>query len=65
MPKQSTRTKNRNYYRKECKLNAILSEKLLKNGAKNTAEIYLKRAYEDYDRYVRYGGKLKFSQITK
>lgn len=65
MPKQNIRTKNRNYYRKECKKNAMTSEKLIKYGDRNTAEIYIKRAYNDYDKYVKYGGKLKFSQITK
>lgn len=65
MPKQSIRTKNRNYYRKQCKINASMGEKMLKLGSKATATIYTKRAYDDYDKYVNYGGKLKFSQITK
>ena len=65
MPKQSIRTKNRNYHRKQCKENATKGERLLKYGDKNTAKIYTERAYQDYDKYVYYGGKLKFSQITK
>jgi len=67
MTKQESarRNKNRLYYRREVKDYYMKYKEMTKLGHKKNADIYLNRAYHDYENYLYYGGRLMIFQILK